>query len=284
MKEVKYKKNGGTQLQVFYIQDGIKVFGFIDSNYANSNLYDFSFGNENSDMLQPDGKLMITIGQIYPRIWRNGINQEDMMLIVDNYYQIFRNSMASAEILIKEIKKIFKTIQPHPENMNSYGLTIRNLLLLSCMEVETSFIGILKANEYQKDRYNTKDYVKLLPILKLNEYSVEWLEYPDIEIQKPFENWNVDNPTTSLDWYDNYNATKHNREENLKKASLKTLIKSISAMIIMLNVQFGINAKIDGITVKKTTPEFYIRDIVKLNPNEKNHSQGKGFIKSNLAL
>ena len=85
-----------------------------------------------------------------------------------------------------------------------------NVLLLAATEVEAHWKGILKANRAKCD--STKDYVKLLPAMKLDEYAIGVPFYPWLNPIRPFLGWTTDGSTKSLSWYDAYNAVKHDRE------------------------------------------------------------------------
>ena len=53
--------------------------------------------------------------------------------------------------------------------------------------------------------------------------------------------WNARHPTSSLVWYDAYNKTKHDREKNLKLATLNNAITAVGAAVVMFRAQFGFN-------------------------------------------
>jgi len=275
MTEVYYKENGETEYEIFYEKDEEVVHGYIRK--GSESFFEASCQSGDIQQFTALDSLSIEIGVLYPRVWRSGISEKDMHKSFKSYDKVFRNSMISMEVLVNELKTVFNTIHPCQSNLSSFGMKIRNLLLLSCMEVESSFTGILKANNYEKDRCNTNDYVKLLDPLKLNEYTIKWIDYPELEEQQPFRDWSQDSPTQSIDWYDNYNKTKHNREEELSKASLEMVIKSISALAVMLHAQFGSNSSVNGVIVKDKPTQFYIRDIEQLDLRSKNHEPGQGF-------
>ena len=46
-------------------------------------------------------------------------------------------------------------------------------------------------------------------------------------------------PTTDLSWYADYNAVKHNREEEFERANLLCAFQALSAVAVMLVAQFG---------------------------------------------
>jgi hypothetical protein len=183
-------------------------------------------------------------GYYYPRIWRLGSLEDNFETDGEPIFDdiILSQALITTSILIKKLLVIFETIQPDSTNLDCYGHEIRNLLLLTCMEVETNLAGILRANDYvspRVSRMNTQDYVNLLEPLQLSEYNVKFEFYPDLYEIRPFENWSSDSPTQSIPWYDAYNKTKHNREQELSSASLMYAIESISALLILLQAQFG---------------------------------------------
>lgn len=143
-------------------------------------------------------------------------------------------------ILLDSLNEIFKTIHPSTNNLNVYGNNIRNILILSCTEVETQLKGILKNNiEKPKSKYSTADYVKLKPLLKLDEYIISFTKFPWLLPLSPFENWNVNFPSQSIEWYSNYNLVKHDREDKFHFATLESVLNSVSAIAILLIAQYG---------------------------------------------
>lgn len=143
-------------------------------------------------------------------------------------------------ILTRYMERLFQTVHPSPNNYDTYGNEIRNLLILACTEAEASWRGVLRANGYQSDRYSTNDYVKLAKPMRLAEYAVSFPRYPWISPIKPFENWGkTGKPTQEIEWYDVYNAVKHDSILNFSQAKLKYSMQAISALAIMLCAQFG---------------------------------------------
>jgi hypothetical protein len=149
--------------------------------------------------------------------------------------------LVALRLLLLKMLDIFESVEPVPPNLDVYGHKIRKLLLLAAMEAEASWAAILKANSYPppKGRLSTTDYVKLLKPMLLDGYSLELTSYPGFQGFAPFRDWDPSCPTQSLHWYDAYNATKHNREENLKEATLEKAIHAVGAAVVMFYVQFG---------------------------------------------
>ncbi len=187
-------------------------------------------------------------GKYYPRIHKPGLKEanfpENHFNVIDR--KVLGQSLITANIILKKLSSIFETVSPDVANETVYGHELRNLLLLSAMEVESAWSAILRANNYQ---FNTKqngdinsstnDYVKLCKPLHLDKYKVSFVLHSDLQDIKPFENWIDSNPTTSLNWYNAYNKVKHDREQNLILASLKNAINSVAGVLVMLRAQFG---------------------------------------------
>ena len=153
-------------------------------------------------------------------------------------------AMLQAESLCERLENAFRTIDPDPQNMNSFGGEFRNILILAATEFEAQCKGILRANEYSNgggNNWNTKDYVKLEPALRLADYSLSLARYPWIDPITPFKNWTANAPTQSLGWYDAYNAVKHDREKSFAQASLTNAIQSVTAVVAICLAEFGID-------------------------------------------
>ena len=150
-------------------------------------------------------------------------------------------SFVALKLLLTKMLDTFETVEPAPDNLQTYGHKTRELLLLSAMEVEASWAAVLKANGYTSNRMNTTDYVKLLAPMLLDSYSLSLTSYPSFPRFAPFEGWSSATPTQSLDWYHAYNMTKHNREKHLNVATLERTIHAVGAAIVMFFAQFGFN-------------------------------------------
>jgi hypothetical protein len=141
-------------------------------------------------------------------------------------------------LLARRLAETFQTVHPAQDNMRTYGNDIRNLLILAAMEVEAQWKGILRANGVTGEK--TTDYVALLSVMKLDAYHVSLAEFPWIGPIAPFEKWDVSAPTKSLDWYNAYNATKHDREASFGEATLERAVAAVCANIVLLAAQYGI--------------------------------------------
>ncbi|WP_010520246.1 hypothetical protein [Aquimarina agarivorans] len=195
-----------------------------------------TFGAENIESSN------VKIGETTKRVWRPGLLDYSKMQVSLNNSEIeLRDSMQSLRVLLNKLDELFLYIEPQGNGINSYSYKTRELLILACTEVENSWTNYFKFSGIQPSgrNYNTNDYVKLSEPLFLKEYKINLKVKSDIQSIIPFSNWNSQNPTTSLDWYDAYNKTKHDRETHFNKSTLENCIRAISANIVMFCVRFS---------------------------------------------
>jgi hypothetical protein len=107
------------------------------------------------------------------------------------------------------------------------------------MEAETQWRGIISANKSTQTKFNSNEFVKLCEPMRLQEYAISFLDYPDLEPIKPFAAWRKSDPTESLAWYTAYHGVKHNRESEFEKGTLQRAFEAVSACICLLVAQFG---------------------------------------------
>jgi hypothetical protein len=191
-------------------------------------------------------QLKLAPGEFYPRMARPSSNfvkqspgwnpEADRILVATGRGQLVA--------LREQLERIFRTIHPTNENFEAYGHDIRNVLILAATEVEAHWKGILGANGIKGD--STKDYVKLLRAMKLDDYAILLPGYPWLDPVRPFAGWISSRPTQSLRWYDAYNAVKHDRETSFARATLLEALNSVCAVAVMLFAQFGKTAFHNG--------------------------------------
>lgn len=202
-------------------------------------------------------------GYFYPRIARENI---DFHYISDDFKQDIR----AYQNIQNSLDELFNYIEPSLINFPSFGHKIRELLILSCTEVEYLLLKMLVDNGYSsKSMYKTCDFVKCKDILKLNSFEVELTQYPKIGTFKPFAHWCESQPTKSIPWYNAYNAVKHNRGDNINEANMKHLLDAVAAIHILLESQYGnrIFNKWQSLTEDRSmffttkTPNWDLKDI-----------------------
>lgn len=137
-------------------------------------------------------------------------------------------------ILIQKLQEILLYVEPSAEGLRTYSHKIKELLILSCTEIENSFkLYNLGKNE------RTSDYVKLLDLVDLTKYKISLVGYANPFKCCPFENWNAKEPTKSIPWYDAYNKLKHKGNEVFHLATLENCLNAIAAKLILFAVRYS---------------------------------------------
>lgn len=191
-------------------------------------------------------------GVFHPRIWR-GLAPNLTGPILAQDASVYAQTVLATKLISERLFELFAYVEPNPTNLESYGHRSRELLLLACMEVESNWAGVLRANDPKKfkdKRLTTNDYVKLAEPLRLRDFKVDLPMYPDLPTIAPFDGWLLDHPTKSLSWYNDYNSTKHDREQNFECASVGAAVKAVCALATMMCAQFGPDAVPAGFSVE----------------------------------
>lgn len=168
----------------------------------------------------------------------------------------------------EELKSLFDYIEPADVNLNTFSYKIQQLLIRTCIEVESNFKAILKENVYKpktdkgknipEKQWKMMNYGVINKTHHLDEYVVR-LPYWNGKknVFSPFHDWKKEN-NYKLDWYDAYNQCKHNRAENFPQANFKNLLNAVSALLIVLSSQFGKESFMPGNdTLEMQTDSYY---------------------------
>ncbi len=179
-------------------------------------------------------------------------------------------SFVSLRILFNKLESVFEVVEPTKANLSTYGHVVRELLLLACMEVESSWAAVLKENQYpsRHNGWTTNDYVKLREPMLLDVYKLSLHFYPDFPKLEPFAGWDKLKASKSLPWYSAYNNTKHNREENLKLATLETAVNAVGAAVVMFYAQYGFYSVSGTATTRNTS---IIQNVFSLETDYQNY-------------
>ena len=178
--------------------------------------------------------MTLSSGQYYPRIGPCGWPYDRTP-----YLGQLQSAQRQMALLCSDLNDIFTSIEPTVSNLAVYGHKLRNLLLVASTEFEAQCVGVLVANNVQPEgrHFNTNDYIKLLPVFKLDHYVVGLRMFPGYPAIQPFNLWDKGSPTKSLPWYDAYNQTKHNREANFHFATLENVILAVAGCFCMFFAQ-----------------------------------------------
>lgn len=182
------------------------------------------------------------VGVSHPSIWRPGISEYNELQQGLRYTSLEKEDESQALfLLLQKLVDIFSYIEPVECNLSCYGHRLRELIILASTEFENQCRHILMANQIrpQGRDYTSKDFIKLNKPAHLTDYEVKFKSYADLHPFKPFDDWNENQPTKSLKWYDKYNHVKHDRGNDFVDASLETSLNAIASNIILYAVRFG---------------------------------------------
>jgi hypothetical protein len=142
-------------------------------------------------------------------------------------------------LIQKDIRDLFDYVEPVDENERCYSYRIHELLMRSCIEVESNCKAILSENGYMRSGdWNRGDYRKLNATHRLSSFKVKlpvW--HGNNAVRTPFAPWG--SPSAGdLPWYDAYNAAKHDRHKQFKEANFGNLIDAVAGLVTLLSSQF----------------------------------------------
>lgn len=190
-------------------------------------------------------KMTLAPGQYHPRIARPMDQHPHSMPMAPNFSSVDRHEIYGTArhfaSLVEALDTVLETVEPSEENFSCHGNRIRNLIMLTCTECENQFRGVLRENGLVKhnDRFDTRSFALLKRPMRLDEYSVKFEEMPWLGTFAPFKRWDLEAATTSLEWYDAYNAAKHDRTKHLQRANLRTAFEALAALWILISAQYG---------------------------------------------
>jgi hypothetical protein len=141
-------------------------------------------------------------------------------------------------LIQKDLQTLFEYIEPSDQNVTTYSFRTHELLLRTCTEIEANFKAILRANAFSQParKWNIEHYVKIERSHYLSDYAVKmpyWTGNGRTRI--PFAEWKSGH---SLAWYRAYNASKHDRAQELKAATFADLIDAFCGLAVVLTSQF----------------------------------------------
>jgi len=168
-----------------------------------------------------------------------------------DYAKSARHFVLAYKLIQSDLEKLFEYIDPSEKCVGAFSYRTHELLMRVCIEVEANFKAILKENGYSKDSTNMNDYRKVDVTHHLSSYAVilpMWREGHRIWV--PFSSWKDHRgakwPNGSKDgrkplnpsWYEAYNTSKHNRQDNFHMANLENLIMAVCGLLVLITSQF----------------------------------------------
>ena len=178
----------------------------------------------------PIGRKILTINR--PTVNHFSINHyEEGVSFTEAYIQKFERCLH----LYYRLKQLGDLLALDTANGDAFGNATRDLLIVSCVEVESIFKLIL-FEDYEASKGTIFDYWKIKEEARL-PYAV--LEFPNLfNLDKvcPFAAWNECAQYRPLSWYQAYNDAKHSAAKGLQAAKLKHVVSAVAAAFILLDV------------------------------------------------
>ncbi len=230
----------------------------IDAIFLRAPVYQNSIEYKDSYSIIP----LKQAGNYHPRIYRpflepnksstirSGISIKELRMEINKYQihhpnniEISIKSLTQLATLKRMLTLIFSNIYPTTNNLATFGHTLKDLIILACIEIEAQLKGIYSEHKKNpKGRPYFNDYYELKKILNLDKYSVDLPLYPELPSFTPFKNWTIPKKNSIVpEWYDAYNGIKHNNDNEFVKATLKNAISAVSALAVLLKAQYGDN-------------------------------------------
>ncbi len=194
----------------------------------------------------------------------------------------YNNYIRQLELILDELFDIFKVISPHSRNMKVFGNAIRNVLILSCTEVDSLMKSVLNSNGYKAKKLTMFDYKRLIIPMKLSDYTLSFRYINEVGGNTPFGEWEPKENSNSPSWYKAYNDVKHDRINNFKEANLRNAIEATLGFATMLIATYGYrneiwNERVGKIINVRKEPlwmlrDFYLPPVLDKEVNFVNHS------------
>ena len=133
-------------------------------------------------------------------------------------------------LLEKKFIDTLNYVELAKENFSTYSVEYAHQLLAIGSELDTFFKIYCGFN--LNDRKNIVDYTRYI----MNDYpqiKTQVVKIYDTELTlTPYEEWTQWSTQSGnlLSWWDAYNLVKHNRQENITKASMGNVITSLAAL------------------------------------------------------
>lgn len=201
--------------------------------------------------------IIMTVKKPFHRNYRgikqgNNSGYSGWAYIIDpDYAQNSEHYIRAFTLIQNDLKSIFEYLEPSDECREAYSYRIHALLMRTCIEIEANFKAILAENIFTTPKGrapNITDFRKIDVTHHLSSYEVMLpIWNGSKKIFKPFEPWKSsrglkESNGVGLSWYKAYNASKHDRYEEFKKANLENLVTAVAGLLVIISSQFRDNS------------------------------------------
>lgn len=180
-------------------------------------------------------------GQYHPRIFRNGISPEFLpdgppWRVRSEDKAIARTRCVAFHRIQRQLLEVFEVVAPIRAHETVFGAAIQQVLTLAAREVETLLRAAFEKNAPNfNGRSTIRHWHQLHAPMRLGEWSAVLGHYPEWGTISPFRDWTAGQAPS---WWTANNKFKHEEEQSCQ-ANLGAAIAAMSAIRILLEVQFG---------------------------------------------
>ncbi len=156
-----------------------------------------------------------------------------------DHVELLKTTWREHGMIAVDLESCFNVASPTEHNLKTFGAQFEKTIYFACVGVESLFNLILSECTNITNKGRMSDFVKLKPKLRVSEYSLQLVHYPWMNSLAPFENWNPERPSQSLQWFDAYNSLKHDKRQSQHKASMQNALNAAAAYYILSHTVFG---------------------------------------------
>lgn len=120
-------------------------------------------------------------------------------------------------------------------NSMTYSIEYVRQIQAICSEIDVLLKEICKTINEDERAENMKEYSSMvLSDIFWRKITCQKIDFRRTELQ-PFKNWKSGEDYQAPEWWLGYNAVKHNRIENYKRANLKNVVNALAGLFILEN-------------------------------------------------
>ena len=116
--------------------------------------------------------MQLEVGNVTAGVWRPGLYYQDQTLQALGGSEVeLRSAEQALRLLVERLDELLLYIEPSVSGLASFSHKTRELLILSCTEVELQLKQYLRLAAYDREEdLSMNDYVRLEPRLYLREF------------------------------------------------------------------------------------------------------------------
>lgn len=167
----------------------------------------------------------------------NGRDVKYTSYMKDNHFKYFL-------LLEKDFEATLRYVELDKRNEKVFSVEYLRLFLTVCAEVEVVCKQVCSAIQPDHDVSRT-DFTELTQIITSNFPKISETEITVLRSKEsifPFKGWGKPRKhgkdeelrITLPSWWNDYNLTKHKRDKNFDKASLKNVLQSLAGLYVLL--------------------------------------------------